>query len=303
MHSDKIEKIKELKEREDVLILAHYYTNDEVQDIADYLGDSYYLNKIARDSDKQKIVFCGVEFMAESSKVLSEEKTILLPDITADCPMAKMVIPEDIKNIRAKYDDLAVVCYINSTLEAKANSDVIVTSSNALKIVSKLPNKNIFFIPDENLGKYIAKNLPEKNFIFHDGYCHVHTSIEKNKLIEAKKNHREAKVLSHPECRTEILELSDYIGSTSGIIDYAIKSDKKEFIICTELGILHYLHKKTKGKKFYSVGHRQFCPSMKKISLDNIINSLENNIYDITVDRDLAENAARALMKMHELAI
>lgn len=298
------EKIIQLKEKENAIIVAHYYCSDEVQDVADYVGDSYYLSKVARDSQNETIVFCGVEFMAESAKVLSPDKMILMPDKTAGCPMAEMAIPKDVQKVREKYDDLAVVCYINSTLEVKAVSDVIVTSSNAVEIVKKLKEKNIFFIPDKNLGSFIAGHCPDKNFILHDGYCHVHTSIEKDKLLQAKDAHKDALVLSHPECSEEILELSDYIGSTSGIIEFATKSNAKEFIICTELGILFELKNKNEGenKKFYSVGHRQFCQNMKKLSLEKIYDCLVNKNNQIKVDHDLSEMSKKALQRMHELA-
>jgi quinolinate synthase len=291
--------------REDALIVAHYYVPGEVQKLADATGDSYYLSKVVRDSAKKKIVFCGVSFMAESAKAMSPEKVILLPDLTAGCPMADMVIPEDIRNVRENFrrsDDLAVVCYINSGLDAKAESDVIVTSSNAVKVVSKLPQKNIYFVPDENLGRYVASKLPEKNLILHDCYCHVHTSIERARLLEAKRLHPSALVLSHPECREEILEISDYIGSTSGIINEAVKSPAAEFIICTEMGVFFDLEKRTEGKKFYSVGHRQLCPSMKKITLEKVLSALKKNEYEVEVDTTLARKAARALEKMHEFA-
>jgi quinolinate synthase len=300
---DIVAEIKALKAEKDAVIVAHYYTPPETQQLADFIGDSYYLSKVAKNANHKTIVFCGVEFMAEAAKVLSPEKMVLLPDRTADCPMAEMAGPKDIEKIRAEYpDDLAVVCYINSTLAAKAKSDVIVTSSNAVEIVSKLKEKNIFFIPDKNLGNFVAKNVPSKNFIFHDGFCHVHTSIEKEKLLLAKEKHPEAKVLSHPECNPEILELSDYIGSTSGIIKEAVNNPANEFIICTEMGVFFDLKEKTDGKKFYSVGHRQLCPSMKKITPEKILAALKNEQFQIEVDNDLAEGAKRALNKMHELA-
>ncbi|MBD9267489.1 MAG: quinolinate synthase NadA, partial [[Ruminococcus] torques] len=215
------EEIEQLKKEKNAVILAHYYVRPEVQEIADYIGDSFYLSKVAVELEEQTIVFCGVSFMGESAKVLNPQKTVLMPDAKADCAMAHMADEETIRAMRKKYDDLAVVCYINSTAELKRLSDVCVTSANAVRIVKALPNKNIFFIPDENLGRFVAKQVPEKNFIFNDGYCHVHASIRKDQVEAAKKAHPNAPFIVHPECRPEILDLADFIGSTSEIIDYA----------------------------------------------------------------------------------
>ena len=220
-----VEEIEQLKKEKNAVVLAHYYVNDEVQAIADYVGDSYYLAKVAVDLKESIIVFAGVQFMGESAKILNPEKTVLLPEPKADCPMAHMAEVERIEEVRREYDDVAVVCYINSTAELKMHSDVCVTSANAMKIVKALPNKNIFFIPDENLGRYIASKVPEKNFIFNDGYCHVHKAVTADMIKRAKESHPEAEVLIHPECTLSVLELADYIGSTSGIIDYATKSE------------------------------------------------------------------------------
>lgn len=185
--SDLQNRIKQLKQEKNAVILAHYYVHDEVQEIADYIGDSFYLSKVATKTDADTIVFCGVSFMGESAKILNPEKTVLMPDETADCPMAHMADIDRIEELRKEYPDLAVVCYINSTAELKCHADVCVTSSNAIRIVKALPNKNIFFIPDENLGRFVAKQVPEKNFIFNDGYCHVHASIRKDQVEAAKK--------------------------------------------------------------------------------------------------------------------
>lgn len=296
------EKIKQLKKERNAVILAHYYVPDDVQAVADYVGDSYYLAKIATQVPEETIVFCGVMFMGESAKILNPEKTVLLPEKLADCPMAHMADPEKIKALRAEYGDLAVVCYINSTAELKTYSDVCVTSSNALKIVRNLPNQNILFIPDENLGRYVASQVPEKNFIFNDGYCHVHTSITRESVLKAKEAKPDAKVLVHPECKLEILELADYVGSTSGIINYATESDAKEFLICTELGVLKELQDRNPDKRFYSVAHRQFCPNMKKVTLEKVAESLETMTTQVTMDEDLRQQANAPLLKMLELA-
>ena len=240
--------------------------------------------------------------MGESAKILNPEKTVIMPDALADCPMAHMADLEKIEQVRKDYDDVAVVCYINSTAEIKAQSDVIVTSANALKIVRALPNKNIYFIPDANLGRYVEQSVPEKKFILNDGFCHVHTSIKKDNVLKAKEIHPNAKILAHPECTWDVLEIADYIGSTSGIIDYANHSDAETFIICTEMGILYELELKNPGKKFYSVGHRQFCPNMKRITVEKVLDQLEKMEYVVELDEELRLQANKALVRMLELA-
>ena len=275
MTEEQKKKIAELKKEKDAVILAHYYVDGEIQAIADYVGDSYYLAEIATKLSESTIIFCGVSFMGESAKILNPEKKVVMADQYADCPMAHMVDLDNIKKVREQYPDVAVVCYVSSTAEIKTASDVCVTSSNALKIVKKLDNQDIYFIPDENLGRYIAKQLPQKHFIFNDGFCHVHKSIHQEELQKAKEAHPEALVLAHPECTEEILELADFIGSTSQIIDYATASTHSTFLICTEMGIFYELMQKNPDKKFYSVGHRQFCPNMKRIKPEGVIQALE----------------------------
>jgi len=297
-----LKRIEELKKEKDVVILAHYYTDGPIQALADYVGDSYYLSKIATEVPQKIIMFCGVSFMGESAKILNPEKTVIMPDALADCPMAHMADLEKIEQVRKDYDDVAVVCYINSTAEIKAQSDVIVTSANALKIVRALPNKNIYFIPDANLGRYVEQSVPEKKFILNDGFCHVHTSIKKDNVLKAKEIHPNAKILAHPECTWDVLEIADYIGSTSGIIDYANHSDAETFIICTEMGILYELELKNPGKKFYSVGHRQFCPNMKRITVEKVLDQLEKMEYVVELDEELRLQANKALVRMLELA-
>lgn len=296
------ETIKRLQKEKDVVILAHYYVDGEVQEIADFVGDSYFLAQKAVDTPQKNILFCGVSFMCESAKILNPDKKVIIVDEYADCPMAHMVDAGRIKEVRQQYEDVAVVCYVNSTAEIKAESDVCVTSSNAVRVVKALPNKHIFFIPDNNLGKYVAENVPEKQFIFHDGFCHVHTSISAADIKEAKRLYPEAPVLSHPECTSEVLALSDFIGSTSEIIDFASKSDQDRFIICTEMGIFYELQQKNPEKKFYSVGHRQFCPNMKKITLEKVERALETMEPEVVVDEGLAARANKSLSRMLELA-
>lgn len=296
-----VDEIHQLKKEKNAVILAHYYVNPEVQDIADYIGDSFYLSKIAVGLKEQTIVFCGVSFMGESAKVLNPEKTVLMPDISADCPMAHMADRETIQKMREQYDDLAVVCYINSTAELKELSDVCVTSANAVKIVKALPQKNIFFIPDRNLAHFIAEQTPEKHFVYNEGYCPVHEKMSVEEIKAAKNTHPHALVLSHPECPKAVLELSDYIGSTSGIIKYATESDCAEFIICTESGVRYDLEKENPGKKFYFTETEPICRDMKKITLKKVLHVLKTGGNEVQVSDSLRENSKKPLEKMLEL--
>lgn len=299
---NKFEKIKKLKEEKDAIILAHYYTEPEVQKIADYVGDSYFLSEKAREVKEKVIVMCGVSFMGESVKLLNKDKIVLLPDMSADCPMAHMATVEKIKEMREKYEDLAVVCYVNSTAELKAHSDVCVTSANALKIAERLPNKNIFFIPDQHLARYISTKLPEKNFIFNEGWCPIHNELTKEELLKAKEKYPNAKVAIHPECPIETVELGDYVGSTSGIIKYVTESDAEEFIICTEDGVLYELQEKNPNKKFYLPKEKFQCVGMKKITLDKIINSLETLEPQVYLKDEIITEANKPLENMLEMA-
>ena len=283
---NKIELIKDLKKKKKAVILAHYYTEDEIQKIADYIGDSYFLSKKAKELKEQVIVMCGVYFMGESVKLLNPNKKVIIPDKSADCPMAHMATLKSINEMRKKYEDLSVVCYVNSTVQLKALSDVCVTSANAVDIVKKLPNRNIFFIPDKHLGNFVASKVPEKNIIINDGYCPIHDRVEVKDIIELKEKYPQALVMVHPECSQEILELADYIGSTSGIIDFVSKSKNQDFIICTEIGIL------------YELKNKMECLDMKKITLDKIIQVLETEENEIILDLEVAERAKKPLEKM-----
>lgn len=296
------EEIKELKEKKDVAILAHYYVDGEVQKIADYVGDSYYLSKIATKIPQKIILFCGVKFMGESAKILNPEKKIIMADSSADCPMAHMIDVKTVENIKAKYEDIAVVCYVNSSAQIKAHSDVCVTSSNAYQIVSKLPQKNILFIPDKHLGTFLSIKLPDKNFIFHEGYCPIHQNISAEDILKAKKEHPDAKVLIHPECSIDALKIADFVGSTSEIIDYATDSKNQSFIICTENGILYELHNKNPKKNFYLVNENQFCPGMKLNTLQKVYNILVSLENEIVLNEELRQKAQASLSRMHELA-
>lgn len=299
---DMMNRIKQLKEEKNAVILAHYYVNADVQEVADFIGDSFYLAKKASETDADKIVFAGVEFMGESAKILNPNKHVYMPDAHADCPMAHMVTIENIKKMREKYDDLAVVCYINSTAEIKTYSDVCVTSSNAVKIVNKLPNKNIFFIPDQNLGSYVATQVKDKNIILNSGFCPRHHIMTKEDVLNAKKEHPNALVAVHPECKPEVLEEANYIGSTSGIIDYIVGNNAKEFIVGTVDGVYATILKQAPDKKLYSVVRTQVCPNMKLNSLEKIIHVLETGENEVFLDEEFMNKAKAPLERMLELA-
>lgn len=292
--------IEELKKEKDIVILAHYYVDEEVQKIADYVGDSYYLSKIASQVSQQTILFCGVTFMGESAKILNPDKKVLLPDETADCPMAHMVQIEKINQVRKQHEDVAVVCYINSTAQIKQYVDVCVTSSNALKIVKSLPNKQIYFIPDNNLGHYIAKQVPEKQFIFNTGYCYVHEEINPKSVEEKKEKYADAKVLVHPECNEQIIALADYVGSTKELIQFAENDKCKEFIVCTEKGVLYEMRQKCPNKMFYLAEETQVCSGMKKITLEKVWKTLEQERDEqlVELSEDMIKNAKESLEKM-----
>lgn len=296
------DRINQLKKEKDAVILAHYYVLDEVQEIADYVGDSFYLSKIAKEIDAEKIVFCGVSFMGESAALLNPKKKVLMPDKDADCAMAHMADIQKIKELRNTYEDLAVVCYINSTAELKAYSDVCVTSANALNVVRNLPNKNIYFIPDGNLGQYVKEQVPEKNVILNEGYCPIHAAMTKEEVQESKKLHPNAKFLVHPECTREVLAEADYIGSTSGIINYVAKDDAQEYIIGTEIGVLYELVKQNPNKQFFTLRKPPICTDMKKITLEKVLNVLEKENNVVTVSKEISEKALLPLEKMLMLA-
>lgn len=296
------EEIKKLKEQKDAVILAHYYVPADVQEIADYVGDSFYLSKVATQLEQKSIIFAGVEFMGESAKILNPEKRVFMPDASADCPMAHMVDIKDIEKVRAEYPDAAVVCYINSTAETKTHSDVCVTSANAVQIVKNLPNHDIFFIPDQHLGRHVAAQVPEKNIILNTGYCPRHHIITAAQVKEAKEKHPQALFLAHPECPAEVLDEADYIGSTSGIINYATKSDAKEFIIGTVEGVFYELKQKNPDKKFYTVTCNQVCVDMEKVTLEKIKACLETECNEVFVSDETRRKAMAPLTRMLEMA-
>lgn len=295
------EKIRNLKAEKNAVILAHYYVSDEVQAIADYVGDSFYLSKVAKNIDAEIIVFCGVSFMGESAAIMNPNKKVLMPDLNADCAMAHMVDIAKIKELRNRYEDLAVVCYINSTAEIKTYSDVCVTSANAVKVVRNLPNQNIFFIPDGNLGQYVKEQVTEKNIILNKGYCPIHAAITKEEVLEAKEKYPNAKFLVHPECKKEVVEEADYVGSTSGIIDFVARDDSKEYIIGTENGVLYDLKKKNPEKKYYPVRNDFICADMKQVSIEKVLYVLENEANVVRVQEEVAKKALVPLEKMLEI--
>lgn len=298
------EKINNLKQEKDVVILAHYYVDGEVQDIADFVGDSYALAKKAAQVSQQNILFAGVSFMGESAKLLNPDKHVYMVDDTAGCGMADMINAAQVREVREKYPEAAVVCYVNSSAEVKAESDVCVTSSNAVRVVKGLDQKQIFFIPDQHLAHFVAASLPEKEFIYHNGYCPIHRLIDKASLLKAKAEHPEALVLSHPECSQEILELSDYVGSTADIIAFARENEAEEYIVATETGVFHQLNKENPNKKFYAVTDCQICKDMKKVSMEKIEHILENleSQNEIILDEKIMELAKNPLEQMLVLA-
>lgn len=294
--------ILNLKAEKDAVILAHYYAPAKTQAVADYVGDSYYLAKVASSLKNRLLVFCGVGFMAESAKLLNPDKKVIVPDLTADCPMAHMASVEKIDRMKKEIPDLAVVCYINSTAELKAVSDVCVTSSNALKIVSRLENKNILFIPDKNLGSFVAEKIPEKNIILNDGYCPIHDSLTVSEVEKVKALHPDALVLVHPECRQDILLLADMIGSTAEMITFAENSDASEFIICTEEGVAFPLMMKGPKKLFYFPRDTFVCPDMKLNTPEKLLSALREEKNEIIISDKTQKAALRPIERMLELA-
>lgn len=297
-----IDEVMQLKKEKNAVILAHYYVPDEVQAVADDIGDSFYLSRAAVKSDADVILFAGVSFMGESAKILNPEKTVLLPDADADCPMAHMAEESVIRKMRETYEDLAVVCYINSTAKLKTLSDVCVTSANAVKIVKKLPNQHIFFIPDRNLGSYVAQQVPEKEIILNDGYCPVHNDMTADLARSAKAARPGIKLLVHPECTADVLAEADFIGSTSEIIRYATESPEKEFLIGTEDGVLYKLREKNPDKRFYTLYDGQVCQDMKKVTLEKVRDSLRYGTAPVEVSEEIRAQAWIPLARMLELA-
>lgn len=295
--SQLIKEITALRKDRNAVILAHYYQPGEIQDIADFVGDSLQLAQQAAKTDADVIVFCGVHFMAESAAILSPEKIVLLPEETAGCPMADMADAEKLREEKAKLPGFKVVCYVNSSAEVKAESDICCTSSNAEKIVQSLGGGDILFVPDSNLGRYAAA-MTGCSMKFWPGFCPTHHNLRKEDILSKRQTHPKAKVLVHPECREEVWREADFVGSTAGIIKYVQNSDDREFIIGTECGILHQLKKCCPDKQFYMASENMICSDMKKITLEKVRYSLKNLSPRISVPEEIREKAVHSLERM-----
>lgn len=293
-----LERIQELKKQKNAVILAHLYQQAEIQDLADFVGDSFDLSRKAKNAAGDVIVFCGVYFMAESAKILNPSKTVLLPVLSAGCPMADMVTPEAVLGLREQYPDAAVACYVNSSAAVKAVSDICCTSSNAVKVVKSLPNRQVIFVPDRNLGHFAARQTPDKQIILFEGFCPTHERVGAEDVTRARQAKPGAPVLVHPECPPAVVDAADFAGSTAQIIEYVAKSEKTEFIIGTEQGILHPLALQNPGKQFYLLTPRLFCVNMKKTGADDVLYALEHMVNQIELDADTIRRAAACLERM-----
>ena len=294
-------RIGELKEKRKAVILAHFYQRPEVQDVADFVGDSLQLAQLAAATSAEVIVFCGVYFMAESAKILSPEKIVLLPDLGAGCPMADMAAPEAVRARKELLPGCIVVTYVNSSAAVKAESDFCCTSSNALKVVEAMPpDKPVLFVPDRNLGSYVAR-CTGRNLELWDGYCHVHDRLTTGEILAARKEHPEAPVVVHPECRPEVIDLADHVSSTGGMLKYAGSAEAPAFIIGTEQGLLHSLKKACPDKSFYLAASHMVCPNMKLTTLEKVRWALEDMDPQIEVQPDIQDRARRALTRMLEI--
>lgn len=294
---DLVSKIKELKKKKNAVILVHNYQPEEVQDIADFLGDSLELSQKAASTDADIIVFCGVHFMAETAAILSPKKTVLLPDVESGCPMADMIDAKKLIELKKNNPGAIVVTYVNSTAAVKAETDVCCTSANAVKIVNSLKNEKIIFVPDKNLGKYVISQTG-KDMVLFDGYCPIHANIFSEHVKEAKKKYPNAEVLSHPECLPDVIKQSDKTVSTSGMVKYVKESKNKEFIIATEPGIIYRMKKDNPDKEFYPASETAVCKNMKKNNLEKVYWALDEMKYVIKVDPKIQEKAVKAIEKM-----
>ncbi|MDT8420126.1 MAG: quinolinate synthase NadA [Desulfuromonadales bacterium] len=291
-------RIKELVKERNALLMAHNYQRDEIQEIADITGDSLALSMEAAKTDKQVIVFCGVHFMAESAAILAPEKTVLLPREDAGCPMADMITAEQLREFKAQHPGATVVTYVNSTAAVKAESDICCTSSNAVNVARSLDADQLLMVPDRNLGRYIAKHVPEKDCICWEGYCPTHDRLQVGEILQAKADHPEALFMAHPECTPEILELADHICSTSGMYEFARQSPAQKFIVGTENGILWRLKKENPEKEFIMPSRALVCPNMKLTSLEDILSCLQTMAPRITVPEDVRAQAKLTLDRM-----
>ncbi len=300
-----IDRIKQLKKEKNAIILAHTYQKDEVQAIADYIGDSFQLSKIAKNTNASMIVFCGVHFMAETAKILSPEKKVILPVAKAGCRMADTITYEELLEFKKEHPDYKIIGYVNTSAKVKSLCDVCVTSSNALRIINHFKGQKVMYVPDRNLAKY-ANHLSngEQNIEYWDGCCYIHDDLRPAQVKLMKEFHPNALVIIHPEARLEVLKMADFIGSTKQMIDFVKESDCKEFIVGTEEGILYSLKKANPDKVFYKLAPKMICGTMKMTHLEDVLNALEekgNKFEEIVLDQDILEKAGNALHKMLEL--
>lgn len=294
-------KIRELAKEKNAVILAHNYQRPEVQDAADFVGDSLELSIRARDTDADIIVFCGVHFMAETAKILSPQKKVVMPRVDAGCPMADMVTAEGLEAEKAKYPDFKVVTYINSSAVVKAISDACCTSANAVNVVKNIESDKIFFVPDRNLGNFVSRFV-QKKIICWKGFCPTHERLKVEDIIRKKEDYPQAKVLVHPECRPEVVDIADRALSTSGIIKFCREDDGQTYIIGTEEGILHRLKKENPQKTFILASDKLVCPNMKLTSIEDLYNELLSLTNEVTVPDNTITAARKALDRMYELA-
>ncbi|NOR53947.1 MAG: quinolinate synthase NadA [Candidatus Aminicenantes bacterium] len=293
-------RIAKLKKEKSAVIFAHNYQIGEVQDVADYIGDSLELSQKAAQLKEELIVFCGVHFMAETASILAPEKTVLIPDIKAGCPMADMITASQLRKWKKKYPEGKAVCYVNTTAEVKAECDICCTSSNAVKVVNSIDGEEILFAPDKNLAAYVARHT-EKKIIPWDGYCYVHNNILARDVRDKKSLYPEAEVWVHPECRPEVIDLADKVLSTGKMVKEARKIERKEIIIGTETGIIYRMKKENPEKNFYPARDMAFCSNMKKINLKKVLRSLEEMIFRVEVPPEISRKARGAIEKMVEI--
>ena len=304
---DLFEEIEKLKKEKNAVVLAHYYQEPDIQDIADYIGDSLGLSQQAAKTDADIIVFAGVHFMAETAKILSPEKKVLLPDLKAGCSLADSCPPHLFRKFKEDYPDHLVITYVNCTAELKALSDIVCTSSNAIGIVESLPkDQKIIFGPDKNLGAYVAKKTG-RELVLWNGACMVHEIFSREKITKLKERHPNAKLLAHPECEDVILKMADYIGSTTGLLKYATKSSEKEFIVATESGIIHQMQKENPDKVFIPAPPNNNCacndcPHMKRNTLEKLYLCMKNELPEITVPADIIKRAVKPIERMLEIS-
>lgn len=299
-NTELIEKITDLKQRRNAVLLVHNYQLGEVQDIADFTGDSLELSQQAARTDADVIVFCGVHFMAETASIICPDKVVLLPELRAGCPMADMINAQRLREKKKEHPGATVVCYVNSSAAVKAESDICCTSANAVRIVEKLPeDEEILFVPDQYLGNYVSTKTGRKMLLW-PGFCPSHTRIQAQDILRQKAEHPQAKAVVHPECRPEVIALADEVLSTGGMIRFARESKAQEIIIGTELGIIHRLRKENPGKRFIPASEQAICPTMKLITLETVLWSLENMTHQIKVPERTRLKAKAAVDKMLE---